>query len=308
MKIALLCGGKFSFPSIQALVFEKYLFALGLGSPDKGMAKLLEDQSQKNGIDFMAFPDKASLNKLPEWIKKNNPDAVFCICFPFQIPKECLDLLPGKFINFHTGPLPQYRGPMPIFEVLKSMESETAIGVHIMNEEFDKGPLILNEIVQIKESETFGSLSLSLSKRTALVANCIAQMLEFGSTIPIEDQSTLSGSRYYPNPKENDTLILWKEMHAEQIIALINACNPYNSGADTMTQQMQFKIVSASVRDEEHAYQPGTIIGLNDAKELQIACIEDQILLVDFLHSDIGFQNAKKFNDSFNLNGQVLLG
>lgn len=308
MKIALLCGGKFSFPSIQSLVFEKYLCSLCLGNDDSEMASLLASESQKNGIDFLHIKNKNGMDQLPEWIKKNNPDAVFCICFPFQIPKSCLDLLPGRFINFHTGPLPQYRGPMPIFEVLKSMEEETAIGVHIMDENFDKGPLILNESLAIKPDETFGSLSMALSKRTALTAVNIAQMLEFGSKVPSENQENISGARYYPKPGLKDTLIQWKEMHAQQILALINACNPWNLGADTMTAHLQFKIVSAEVLDEEHAYQPGSVIGLNEDGKLQIACIEDQILLAEFFHCDYGFANPKQFVSAHAISGQILLG
>lgn len=308
IKIALLCGGKFAFPSIQALVREKFLFSLGLGSSDKEMAALLAGESEKNEIDFMAFPDKGSMEQMPDWIKKNNPDAVFCICFPHKISKECLDLLPNRWINFHTGPLPEYRGPVPIFEVLKSMEEESAIGVHIMNEDYDKGPLIFNEYVKISDQETFGSLSVSLSKHTGMAALNMAQMLAFGSEVPTQNQDELSGARYYPKPEFKDTLIQWKNMHAAQIVALINAGNPWNSGADVLSAQMQFKIVSARVLDQEHEWEPGLILGLTDDKLLQIACIEEQILLVDLLHSDCGYLTAEKFMSFHKLQGQVLLG
>lgn len=309
MKIALLCGGKFSFPSIQTLVFEKYLCALGVATEDKSMITLLKDQSDQNNIDFISFSNKDELKNLGEWIQKNELDAVFCICFPYRLSKEILNLVPGKFINFHTGPLPQYRGPVPIFEVLKSMEEESAICAHLMSEDFDKGPIILQEYVKISENETFGTLTMKLSKRTALVAQNIAEMLEFGSTIPSLPQEDLKDARYYPKPEFEDTLIHWKEMHAQQIVCLINACNPWNNGADTMSPNFQFKIISAEVEDEEHEFEPGKVVRLNEQDELLVACIEDQLLKVKFLHSDYGFQSAKDFvHSTKKILGEVLLG
>jgi len=232
--------------------------------------------------------------KLQAWIEKIKPDAVFCICFPFLIPQSILELVPGRFINFHTGPLPEYRGPMPIFEVLRSLEKETALSVHLMDKKFDEGALIIREPVQIDKGETFGSLALKLSDRTSIAALNIAQMLEYGTSVPTTEQASMQ-ARYHPKPGATDTLIRWEHMHAEQIVGLINSCNPWNTGAEAQLNNKTLKIISAGFADEEHGKQPGTILRKNEDGSLEIACVEDQKLIAYIIFDERGINRAGTF-------------
>lgn len=293
-KIVVLCGGKFSFPTLQALGFEKNLAGVAIGKGESGLVSLLKEEVEKSGFPFIEIPTKKYRQELYNWINEIKPDAVFSICFPFLLSQKILDLIPGKFINFHTGPLPEYRGAMPIFEVLKARESHTAISVHIMNAEFDEGPVILSEQITIAKDDTFGTLAQKLSNRTAIVAVNIAQMLQFGTAVPSVLQKKLSGS-YYPIPSFEDTLIRWKNMNAGQIEALIRACNPWNLGADTQLNGKMMKIVSASKSEIPHNYHPGTIIELDEQGKMHIACMDEERLLVDIMNDDSGICTAQQF-------------
>ena len=199
-----------------------------------------------------------------------------------------------KFINFHPGPLPQYRGPMPLFEVLRYQEKETAISVHFMNEEFDEGAVILQEKLPVSINETYGELAVKLSERTSMVALNVANMLQFGSRIPRTEQDE-NQARYFEKPEISDTFIQWNRMPAEEITALIRACNPWNQGADAMLQGRNVKLLAAEVSDEQHSDLPGKILKLTDEGALAISCMENKVIHVHIVAGDFGFLTARQF-------------
>lgn len=291
-KILVLCGGKFAFRALQLLAYEKFICAIGIGKSNNSIIDALERESEDNNIGFKSFPNQKSVSEMRSWIDEIKPDYIFSISFPFLIPESVLSYGPDKFINFHPGPLPQYRGVMPIFEVLKNQETETAICAHFMNENFDEGNIIFNDPITISENETYGKLAVRLSNRTAQVALNTANMLQFGSNIPNQPQDN-SLSYYYEKPELSDTYINWKRMSAEEILALINACNPWNNGADATLNEEQIKIIIAKILNKPHNNQPGTIVSITDT--INVACNDNKQISIEFLSTEQGIMTAKQF-------------
>jgi len=291
-KILVLCGGKFAFPALQLLAFENFMCGIGIGGASETIVDALERESEDNNLGFKSFPDKNSISELRQWIDGLKPDYIFCISFPYLIPETVLSYGEQKFINFHPGPLPQYRGAMPIFEVLKNQETETAICTHFMNSEFDKGNIIFNDPVPVEAEDTYGKLTVKLSNRMAHVALNMANMLQFASSIPNQPQDERL-SCYFEKPRLSDTYINWNRMNAEEIIALINACNPWNAGADATLQGEQVKIIAAELLDEPHDQMAGTIVSAIDS--VQIACVDNQQIAVSILSTDYGIMTASQY-------------
>jgi methionyl-tRNA formyltransferase len=291
-KIMVLCGGKFAFPALQLLAYEKFICAIGIGKSNTSIVDALERESEENNFGFKSFPHKKSIIEMRAWIETIQPDYIFCISFPFLLPEDVLSYGKDKFINFHPGPLPQYRGPMPIFEVLKNQESQTAICAHFMNSKFDEGNIIFNDPITIQKTDTYGKLSIKLSERLAHVTLNMANMLQFANHIPnqVQDETL---AYYYEKPELADTYINWKQMTANEIISLINACNPWNSGADTTLQEKQIKIISARLLNKPHNNQTGTIVSITDT--LNIACKDNQQIAVEILSTDEGIIKASQF-------------
>ena len=291
-KIMVLCGGKFAFPTLQLLAYEKFICAIGIGKGAASIIEALERESEDNNFGFKSFPDKKSITEMRAWIDDIQPDYIFCISFPFLLPESVLSYGSNKFINFHPGPLPQYRGVMPIFEVLKNQETETAICAHFMNSKFDEGNIIFNDPIVIQKGDTYGKLTVKLSERMAQVTLNMANMLQFASNIPnqLQDETL---SYYYEKPELSDTYINWKRMAADEIIALINACNPWNTGADTTLLEQQVKIIVASILDQPHDNQPGTIVSLTDT--INIACEDNRQIAIEILSTNQGIMTAVQF-------------
>ncbi|MFM9988767.1 methionyl-tRNA formyltransferase [Flavobacterium sp.] len=304
-KILLLCGGKFAFKAIQLLAVEKYLFGIGIGEGSEIIVDALERECENNDIPFQSFSNRKSISEMRTWINSIQPDYIFSISFPFLIPDDVLAYGAEKFINFHPGPLPQYRGVMPIFEVLKNQEKETAICAHFMNSKFDEGNIIFNDPISIDKDETYGKLAVKLSSRVAQVALNVANMLQFASKIPssIQDETE---SYYYEKPQLSDTYINWKKMEASEIIALINACNPWNTGADASFLGEQIKIISASLIHEGHNNaMPGTILQLAEDNTINVACSDNQQIAIEIMSTDEGIMTAKQIMANRNLTGNI---
>ena len=291
-KILVLCGGKFAFPALQLLAFEKFIIGIGIGKGSQTITDALERESKENNIGFKSYPNKKSINEMRNWIEDLQPDYIFCISFPFLLPETVLSYGSDKFINFHPGPLPQYRGVMPIFEVLKNQEKETAICAHFMNTKFDEGNIIFNDPIPIQEGDTYGKLTVKLSQRMAHVTLNMANMLQFAKSIPNQPQDE-SLSYYFEKPELSDTYINWKRMDKAEIIALINACNPWNIGADATLLGEQVKIIVASSLQEPHESQPGTIVSLTNT--INVACKDNEQIAIEILSTDQGIMTASQF-------------
>lgn len=295
-KILVLCGGKFAFKALQLLAFENFLCGIGIGKGNDMITDAFERETEDNGIAFKSFPNKKSIAGMRAWLDVVQPDYIFSISFPFLIPEDVLAYGQDKFINFHPGPLPQYRGPMPIFEVLKNQESQTAISAHLMNNSFDQGNVIFNDIVHIENGDTYGKLAVKLSDRMADVVLNMANMIQFASKIPNQPQEE-SKAYYFEKPNFSDTYINWKRMEASEILALINACNPWNIGADTSFQGEQVKIITASLIDEPHQNKkPGTIISISENNIINVACSDDKQIGIEIISTDSGIMTSKQLN------------
>lgn len=280
-KIVVMCGGPFAYRSISALAFEKHLSGIVIGTSNETIAQLLQKECEQSGIPFLHISDHRDTDQLDHWLDNVQPTAVFSVCFPFLVPAHLLNDQNRKFINFHTGPLPKYRGPMPIFEVLRRNEKETAMTVHWMTESYDEGAVIYAEPVAISNDDTFTSLALKLSERCGLMVLNMAEMLQFSRSIPSQPQRQ-EVAQFHPFPKREELRINWNSMTAEDIISLINACNGWNNGATALFNREEIHLIAAeptpSLRKEQ--YTPGTIVTLHDDGSGEIACINGKTLKI----------------------------
>lgn len=295
-KILVLCGGKFAFQSLQALASENFLCGVGIGKASDRIIDAFERESEDNGITFKSFPNKTSITEMRVWLDQVQPDYIFSISFPFLIPEDVLSYGHEKFINFHPGPLPQYRGPMPIFEVLRNQETQTAICAHLMSSIFDQGNIIFNDIVKIENKDNYGKLTVKLSSRMAHAVLNMANMVQFANKIPNKQQQE-SAARYFEKPDFADTYINWRRMGAEEITSLINACNPWNIGADASFQGEQVKIIAASIVNKPHnGKTPGTIVSIAKDNSINVACSDEKQITIELMSTDEGIITPKQFS------------
>ena len=130
------------------------------------------------------------------------PDVICVACFPWHLPRALLALPPLGCLNLHPALLPAYRGPTPEFWVLRNGEQYTGATIHLMDEQFDSGDILLQDRFEIPD----GISSVELERRCArLGAPLMVQavhMLASGTATRIKQAPEQSS--YYSRPKIED--------------------------------------------------------------------------------------------------------
>ena len=83
---------------------------------------------------------------------------VVCAGYMNLLTKPFLDRFPGRIVNTHSAPLPEFPGAHPIEDVLAAGVPETAATVHYVDEGVDTGPVIAVERVPVQPGDTVESL------------------------------------------------------------------------------------------------------------------------------------------------------
>ena len=126
----------------------------------------------KNNIDYQIindfrYPLKKNRDIQYEIVLNNyKPDLILLAGFMKKIPTNVIKSYMNKVMNIHPSLLPKYGGRgyygIRVHEaVVKSRDKLTGVTVHFINNEYDRGPIIKQEEVVVRENDT----PLTLSKR-----------------------------------------------------------------------------------------------------------------------------------------------
>ncbi len=93
-----------------------------------------------------------------------NPDLIVLAGFLWLIPKSFINKFPNQIINLHPALLPKYGGKGMFGSnvhqaVLENKELETGITIHYVNEEYDKGNILLQAKCKVNSNDTIDSLA-----------------------------------------------------------------------------------------------------------------------------------------------------
>lgn len=193
-------------------------------------------------------------------IKKLKPDIQIVVSFKI-LPEEIWKIPPLGTINLHPSFLPEYRGPAPINWAIMNGEKQTGVTTFIIDNNIDKGNIILQKKVKIFSSENFENLSKRLSLiGSDLVIKTIEILLSNKNICFIKNKN--KNIKYAPKIYNKDCRINWNNS-IDSIFNKIRALSPY-PGAWTLlklnNKNLIFKIYKASFIKENNNKNIGKII------------------------------------------------
>ena len=187
------------------------VFASGSGSNFKAIYNNIKDQKIENAkIELLvsnnsnsgsvSFAKNNSINTFivnqkthpnrSAYIKSLNdrlfsckPHLIILAGYMKLIPKEVVEAFKNKIINIHPGKLPEFGGKgfygMNVHNaVISSKVNSTAVTIHYVNEEYDKGLTIHEEPIEVYKDDTAESLSKRvLSYEHKLYSKIINQII-----------------------------------------------------------------------------------------------------------------------------------
>ena len=116
---------------------------------------------------------KTALNEytaqIIEFLQTEKIDIIVLAGFLLKIPEAFVKTFPNQIINIHPSLLPKYGGKgmhgMHVHKaVIENKESESGITIHYVNEEYDKGEIILQAKCDLNEEDTPESLAAKIRK------------------------------------------------------------------------------------------------------------------------------------------------
>ena len=163
LKIVYFGTPEFAASQLEAIIAAGYDVVAVVTMPDKpaGRGKKIQFSEVKktavaHGLPLLQ-PEKLKDQGFLSQLASYQADLFIVVAFRmlpavvWQMPKL------GTF-NLHASLLPQYRGAAPINFAIINGETETGLTTFFLNEEIDKGAVIMREKVSIRPNETAGEL------------------------------------------------------------------------------------------------------------------------------------------------------
>ena len=181
-----------------------------------------------------------------------------------MLPPEVWAMPPRGTFNLHASLLPRYRGAAPIQHAILNGEKETGVTTFFLNEEIDKGRIILRKATDIAKGETGGSLHDRLMR---LGADAVLETLQM---IEKSDPKAFLGRRqsdFYtddelplpPAPKifKEDRALLFHKEGAELLERRVRAMSPYPAAFMTHEDGTEYKVFASRLLPSQEGMTPG---------------------------------------------------
>ena len=101
---------------------------------------------------------KAADQMIVDTLKASGVEYVVMAGYMRMVTSVLLDAFPNRILNLHPALLPSFKGAHAIQDAFDAGVKVTGVTVHFANEEYDKGPIIAQRAVTVRETDTVESL------------------------------------------------------------------------------------------------------------------------------------------------------
>jgi methionyl-tRNA formyltransferase len=176
---------------------------IGLVGAAPAMPPGLAALAAKRGLPVLALRSMGSA-AVREALAALAPDLVCVACWPWRIMPALLAVPRLGFLNLHPSPLPELRGPDPLFWAFQQGRHESAVTLHWMDAEFDTGPIAAQSPFELPEGVGWAAAEeLAATAGAALLGDLIPRLV--AGELPRTPQPP--GGHGQPAPRAEDFLI-----------------------------------------------------------------------------------------------------
>ena len=277
---------EFSYKSFEKLIQEGFEI-VGLVTKKKSDFnsdfKDLSILAKKNNIPI-CFKNKNNEDELINFIKKTNPNIIYCFGWSHILSSNFLSKVNCKVIGFHPTELPNNRGRHPITWALFLDLKKTSSTFFLINEGIDSGEIISQKEIIISRNDN----AFSLYKKITNIA--LNQILSFTNSITKSKgkiqiiKGNNADGNYWRKRNKFDGLIDFR-MSSKAIYNLVRSLSYPYVGAHVIYNNNEVKIWK--IKEEKcnlNNIEPGKIIKIKKERIL-VKCYEDAVWLLehDFL-------------------------
>ena len=312
IRIAYFGTPEFAASQLEAIIGAGYEVAVVVTMPDKPAGR--GRKIQYSDVKMTAMEHNLPLLQ-PEKLK--DPDfleqlasyqANLFIVVAFRMLPAVVWQMPalGTF-NLHASLLPQYRGAAPINFAIINGETETGLTTFFLNEEIDKGAVIMREKVSIRPNETAGELHDELMLLGNKVVVETIKKIESGQVTALAQEELIEGQALKPAPKITKEFcnIDWNQ-DCQTVYNHIRGLSPYPAAHTQLVSEngeaIDLKVFSSEIERCQHGLPIGSVV-TDNKKHLKIALSDGYIRLTNIQQSGKKSMPIDDFLRGTQLNG-----
>ena len=269
----------FAVASLDALLKAGFSIVGVITAPDKpaGRGMKLQESAVKvyargKGLRVLQ-PERLKNPAFLEELRELGADFQVVVAFR-MLPELVWNMPAGGTINLHASLLPQYRGAAPINWAIINGEKVTGLTTFKLVQEIDHGNILLQEQLQISDTETAGELHDRMKiAGGALLVRTISGLLD-GTVKEIPQLNVVAqGIQLKTAPKiQSETCRIDWNRPVGEVFNLVRGLSPY-PGAFTTLGGKLLKIYSAEKIMGPATVAPG-ILETDNRSYFRFACAD----------------------------------
>ena len=303
---------EFAASQLEAIIAANYDVAVVVTMPDKPAGrgrKLQYSEVKKTALEHglpLLQPEKLKDPSFLEQLASFQANLFIVVAFR-MLPAVVWQMPALGTFNLHASLLPQYRGAAPINFAIINGETETGLTTFFLNEEIDKGEIIMQERIGIRPDETAGELhdELMLLGNQVVIETIKKIQTRQLNTIVQEDLVDGRALKSAPKISKEFCNIDWSQ-DCQTVYNHIRGLSPY-PGAHTRLvsdngDSIDLKVYASKIESNRPDTPVGTIL-TDNKKTLKVALSDGFILLTHLQQAGKKAMPTEDFLRGTQLNG-----
>ena len=294
IRIAYFGTPEFAASQLEAILRAGYEVAVVVTMPDKPAGrgrKIQFSEVKKTALEHglpLLQPEKLKDPSFLEQLASFQANLFIVVAFR-MLPAVVWQMPELGTFNLHASLLPQYRGAAPINFAIINGETETGLTTFFLNEEIDKGAVIMREKVAIRPDETAGELHDKLMLLGNKVIVETIKKIENGDVCALPQEELAENQILKPAPKITKEFcnIDWSQ-DCQTIYNHIRGLSPYPAAHTQLVsadgETIDLKVFSSEIELCQHGLPTGSVV-TDNKKYLKIALSDGFISLTNVQQS-----------------------
>lgn len=192
MRVVFMGTPDFAVPSLSEILAAGYDVVRVYTQPPRraGRGKSLTKSPVHQFADIMGIPvitpESFRKPRVIDALEDLNADVACVVAYGQILPKRALTAPRYGCLNLHGSKLPRWRGAAPVQRAIMAGDIETAVQIMQMEPGLDTGPILLSEILPIKNTDNTAILSEQMSRIGASLWPRALAALQRGALTPTE--------------------------------------------------------------------------------------------------------------------------
>ena len=280
IRIAYFGTPEFAASQLEAIIKAGYEVAVVVTMPDKPAGrgrKIQYSDVKKTALEHnlpLLQPEKLKDPVFLEQLASYQADLFIVVAFR-MLPAVVWQMPELGTFNLHASLLPQYRGAAPINFAIINGETETGLTTFFLNEEIDKGAVIMREKVAIRPDETAGELHDELMVLGNKVVVETIKKIESGEVRALPQEELTGNESLKPAPKISKEFcnVDWS-LDYQMVYNHIRGLSPYPAAHTSIQSEngeiIELKIYSSEIERCTPEMPAGSVV-TDNKKYLKIA-------------------------------------